>query len=192
MLRTNLSTRPFYNSRVVQVVLVGLALLVAGFTAYNVVEVLRLNATESTVGARAEEAEQETARLRREADRIRRQINPDELEAVASAAREANRIIDQRTFSWTDLLSRFEATLPEAVRIRSVQPRHQGGDVVVRVTVHARRAEDLDAFVEALEQGGGFRDVLPIEVRPGDEDLLEGTIEGLYMPIVAAAGETRP
>ena len=46
--------------------------------------------SQQTLGASAAEAEQEAARLRAEAARIRAQINPQELQVVANAAREAN------------------------------------------------------------------------------------------------------
>ena len=46
--------------------------------------------------------------------------------------------------------------------------------------MEARSVEDVDAFVEALEQTGSFRDVLPTEQRPLDESLFEAIVEGVY------------
>ena len=40
-----------------------------------------------------------------------------------SRRRQANELIDRRTFSWTELFNPFEATLPPDVRITSVRPR---------------------------------------------------------------------
>ena len=137
MLRTNLATRPFYNVRAVQVVL-GLAVaIVIGLTAFNVIQIVRLGASQSTLGRpRRRRRRGKRARLRAEADRIRAQIDPQELQVVANAAREANAIIDQRAFSWTDLLAEFEATLPADVRITAVQPRLEKTSFVV---AHRRR-----------------------------------------------------
>src|SRR5262245_45381600 len=112
MLRTNLSTRPFYNVRTVQVALGAALLIVVAITLFNVVQTVRLTMSQNTLGASAAEAEAEAARLRNDAAKIRAQINPQELQVVANAAREANQIIDQRAFSWTDLFAEFEATLP--------------------------------------------------------------------------------
>jgi len=118
-----------------------------------------------------------------EAARIRAQIDPEELQVVAAAAREANAIIDQRAFSWTDLFTQFEATLPPDVRITAVQPRLQrGGEFIVAVGVEARRAEDLDAFIEALETQGGFRNVLAVQEQTGDGGLIQAVVEGAYRP----------
>jgi hypothetical protein len=192
MLRTNLSTRPFYNVRAVHAALTAVAAIVLVFTLFNVIQIVRLGLSQRTLGASAAEAEQESARLRSEAARIRAQINPQELQVVASAAREANRIIDQRAFSWTELFAQFEATLPPDVRITAVQPRIEENNFVIGIGVEARRAEDLDAFVEALEDGGAFRNVLAVTEQTNEDGLIEAIVEGSYVPSarepVAAGG----
>jgi len=182
VLRTNLATRPFYNVRIVQLALGAFALLVLGFSVFNAVELTRLSASQAALGSHAEDSEREAQRLRAEAARIRTQIDTKELDAVSRAAREANGIIDRRAFSWTELLSRFEATLPDDMRITSVQPRLNEKNIfVVGVKAEARRVEDLERFVEALEKHGGFRDVLTTEERTTEQGLLEAVIEGTYV-----------
>jgi Tfp pilus assembly protein PilN len=189
MLPTNLATRPFYNERATQVALAALALLVLVVTLFNVAQLIRLTASQRSLGAHAVESEQEAARLRTQAAAIRAQINPKELETVANAAREANGIIDQRAFSWTELLAQFEQTLPENVRVTAVQPRlAPDGSFVVGMTVQARRAEDLDAFIEALEKTGAFRNVTPLQEQTNDQGLLEAVVEGTYVTEGAPRG----
>jgi Tfp pilus assembly protein PilN len=189
MIRTNLSTRPFYNVRAVQVSLSILAAIVLGITLFNVIRIVTLLASQQTLGATADQSEREAARLRSEASRIRAQINPAELETVATAAREANNLIDQRAFSWTELFSQFEATLPDDVRITAVQPRLEKGIFIVAVAIEARRAEDLDAFIEALEMTGVFHNVLATETQTNQRGLLEAIIEGVYQPSSRTAPE---
>lgn len=182
MLQINLGTRPFYNVRAVQIVLGAVTALVIGLTLFNVVQTVRLAYSQYTLGASAAEAEAEAERLRSEATRIRSQINPQELAVVASAAREANAIIDQRAFSWTGLFAQFEATLPPDVRVTAVQPRLEtNGDFVIAIGVEARRPEDLDAFIESLEDGGAFRDVLSVQERTNEADLIQAVIQGTYL-----------
>ena len=130
MLRTNLSTRPFYNVRAVRALLGLAALLVAGFTLFNVVQLVRLSATQRTLSADAVRAETDAARLRADAVRLRGQIDPRELALVSADAREANAIIDRRTFSWTALFVQFEESLPPDVRITAVQPRREQDGIV--------------------------------------------------------------
>jgi len=193
MLRTNLSTHPFYNVRAVQAVLVTLAALVVAVTAFNVITIVRLTLAQRTLGARATSAESEATRLRGQAASIRAQINPRELSAVADAAREANAIIDRRSFSWTTLLGQFESTLPPDVRIVSVQPvLDDSGVFVVTMAVEARRVEDLDQFLEALEARGAFRNVLARQEEAAEDGLIEAVVEGTYVPPAAPAGGGTP
>ena len=182
MLHTNLSTRPFYNRRAVQAVLGVLTIIVVAVTLYNVVSIRRLMAQQRSLSGRAIQAEEEAERLRGEAVGIRGRIDPKELNVVAGEAREANAIIDQRTFSWTELFQTFEKTLPPDVRITAVQPR-LGDDRTfsVGIAIEARRAEDVDAFVEALEKSSMFRGVLPHEDRVNEDGLLQAVIEGVYV-----------
>jgi hypothetical protein len=193
MLRTNLSTRPFYNVRAVHAALAAAAAIVIAFTLFNAFQIVRLALSQQTLGASAAEAEQEAARLRSEAVKIRAQINPEELQVVADAAREANRIIDQRSFSWTELFAQFEATLPPDVRITAIQPRLDREDAfIVAVGLQARRPEDLDAFVEALETGGTFHDVLAVKEQTGDDGLIAAIVEGAYVPPAREAAADAP
>jgi Tfp pilus assembly protein PilN len=189
-LRTNLATRPFYNVRAVQAILGLLALIVFAFTAYNVTRLIQLTASQQTLGARASQAEADAQRLRAEAARIRTQINQKELEAVAAAAREANGIIDRRAFSWTDLFTQLEATLPDEVRITNVQPRSEKGITKIGLIAEARRPEDIAEFIEALEQSGTFHNVVPLQQRADETGLIEVAIEGDYSGPARAADTT--
>ena len=181
MLRTNFSTRPFYNTRAVQTLLAVAALVVVALTVFNTVQVLRLSVSQRTLGERASTAEAEAERLRATAARLRGQINPAELSTVAAAASEANGIIDRRAFSWTSLLARFEETLPDNARITAIQPRHESGRVIISAIVQARQIEELDGFIEALEKTGTFRNVLPTQYLQAD-GVYEAVIQGEYLP----------
>ena len=184
MLRHNLATRPFYNTRLVGAVILGLAALVALVTLFNVVQFTRLRASESTVGAKAALAEQEANRLRSEAARVRAQIDPKELTTVATAAREANGLIDRRAFSWTELFAHLEDTLPGDVRVTAVQPRvDSGGEFIVGISVVSRQIEDLDDFIESLEKTGAFRRALAIQEKTNEDGLLEAVVEATYAPV---------
>jgi hypothetical protein len=187
----NLSTRPFYNERLVRVVLGLVSLLVLGLAAFNVIQVMRLTSRDSEVRSQADAAEADAVRLRSEARVIRQTINREQLAAVQAAAREANQLIDRRAFSWTDLFNRFEATLPGDVRIASVTPQlDQQGRLMVAVTVISRRVEELDGFIEALEKTGAFQEVLSRQEEAQEDGTLRSVIQGYYRP--SAAPPTPP
>lgn len=181
MLRTNLSTRPFYNERLVRALLAAVTLVALGLTAFNTIQVLRLRSRGAEVRAAADTAEREAARLQAEARRIRQTINRDQLAAVQAAAQEANQLIDRRAFSWTDLFNRFEATLPAEVRIASVTPQlDPAGRLMLAVAVVSRRVEDLDGFIEALEKTGALREVLSRQEEAQEDGTLRSIIQGYY------------
>jgi Tfp pilus assembly protein PilN len=183
MLRTNLSTRPFYNIRAVRATLGALALIVVIMTLLNLIQLVRLTTSARALGARAEQAEAEAQRLREEARRIRSQIDAKELSEVAAAAQEANAIIDLRAFSWSTLFSEIEMTLPENVRLTSFQPQEdRQGRLVVNLRVQARRVPDLDSFIDALEKTGRFHEVLAAEEQTNPEGLINALVEGVYAP----------
>jgi hypothetical protein len=190
MLRTNLSTRPFYNIRAVHAALGVLALLVAAMTLLNLVQLVRLSTSERTLGARAQQAEEQAGRLREDARRIRSQIDAKELNQVAAAAQEANDIIDLRTFSWSSLFSEIETTLPENVRLTNFSPvEDQQGRFIVNLRVQARRVSDLESFIDALEKTGRFHEVLAAEEQTNQDGLINALVEGVYE---AAADPSTP
>jgi Tfp pilus assembly protein PilN len=183
MLRTNLSTRPFYNERAVILALTVAGLLVLAFTMMNVTRLVALTRRQASIGAAADQAERSARELRQRAAAARGSVDQARLAAVAAAAHEANALIDRRVFSWTELFNRFEATLPAGVRIAAVRPSvDQQGRLIMTIAVVARSVDDVDTFIEALEGTGAFGDLLSREERFSEGGLLEATLRGVYRP----------
>jgi Tfp pilus assembly protein PilN len=183
MLRTNLSTRPFYNERGVHLLLALTALLVAVFTISNLTEIAMLTRRQAALSNQAAEAEARAADLQARAARTRQAVNAKELDAISGAAREANVIIDQRLFSWTDLLNRLEATLPDEVRITSLRPPvARDGTITVTMTVAAQSVDDIEQFMENLEGTAAFSEVYPLDDEPSDDGGVRASLEGKYAP----------
>jgi len=173
MLTGNLATRPFYNERLVRGVLIVALAGAAAWAAVNVATVMSLSQQGAMLGERVRSEGRRAAAARTDADRVRRGLDTAQLQRVAQSATEANQLIQQRTFSWTELFNQFEATLPADVRLVQVQPQADDqGRLMVALTVVSRRIEDLDAFIERLEATGTFSGVLS----RADETLEDGTI----------------
>jgi hypothetical protein len=181
VLRTNLSTRPFYNERAVHAVLAIAAILVLAVTVLNVVRIVRLSRHNTQLSARVVRDRGEADRLTAEAARIRRGLDQKELQLVVDAAREANGLIDQRTFSWTEFFNRIEATLPPDVMLSAVRPTVDENGTRVQMVVLGRRTEDVDEFVEKLEATGAFEDVLPQQQETTEEGLQRVVINSWYV-----------
>jgi Tfp pilus assembly protein PilN len=178
MLRTNLSTRPFYNERAVHVVLGLVALLVLALTIANIVEVVRLSRQNTVLSARMRDDRSAADDLWRKARETRQGINQDELKVVA----EANALIDGRTFSWTALFNQLESTLPPEVMLASIRPAIDENGARITMIVVGRRTADIDEFMEKLEATGAFESVLPHQQNLNDDGLTQATIEALYVP----------
>jgi len=194
--RVNLSTRPFYNERVVNLSLALAAALVVAVSAFNLWQVYGLSGRQAELQGRIAQAEAASRDFRDRAAAIRRSINPRELEATVAAAREANLLIERRVFSWTDVLNQFETTLPASVRISSVRPRiERDGTMVVAVVILARTVEAVDAFIESLEKRGAFSGVLSREEFVNEDGLIQASLQGRYRPaaepVPAAKGTAR-
>ena len=185
----NLSTRPFYNERAVHIVLALLAVALVAISVFNARELFQLSQRQTELQTAIATADAQARELRQRATRLRSQLDQADLEAVLQASREANALIDRRTFSWTGLLNDLEATLPGDVRLTAVQPKEDKGVFVIALGVIARRPEDINEFIERLEKTRSFSNLLTSEESPSEEGGVRATVVGQYAPAGRAPGE---
>lgn len=189
MLRSNLSTRPFYNERGVHIAIGIAAVLIAALTIWNLFQVVSLSQQNTELATRVNGDHAEAQQLTRTAAEIRGKIDQRELQLVVDSAREANALIDQRTFSWTAFFNRLEATMPPDVMLTSVRPAVKEGITQVTMTVLGRRAVDIDEFIEKLEATGAFENVVPTQQDRTDEGLYRVVLESVYTGAEEPASE---
>ena len=183
MIRTNLSTRPFYNEHIVHIWLIVLAVAVAAATAFNVTRVLRYSRSDTRLQTQASRDESRAADLRQQAARLRASVDPKQVDFAAADARQANDLIDRRTFSWTELFNRFETTLPDDVRITAVKPRvDRELGIILSISASARNVDDVKAFIANLEATGAFKDVRPADEHDDETGMLLSSLEAIYLP----------
>jgi len=189
MLRINLATRPFYNERGVHLVLGVVA--VAGVVALlaSVLQLVDLGRRKGELAARADETTRSMAELVARTAAVQREVSIDELTAVADATREANTLIDQRVFSWTDFFNRIETTLPADVMMTEVRPDIAPGSVEVTMGVLGRRLDDISDFVMALEESGAFGQVLNRQVELTEDGMYQAVLRGRYLELAPSLFE---
>ena len=180
MLRTNLSTRPFYNERAVALALGAVAVLVLAVTAWQVARVVKLSRHKTELTASIARDRREADALSQRAAEVRRGLDAQQLATVGVAAREANDLIERRTFSWTALFNQLEATLPEDVMLVSVSPQFGETTTGVTLQIQARRSEDIAAFWDRLEKTGEFRDVQWINENVTEDGLHQMAMTAIY------------
>ena len=188
MVQTNLSTRPFYNERPVHLALGIVALLVLGLTVFNITQAVRLSSRNTELTERADRVEAVVADVAGQTLAIQRDINRTELDAVVTAAREANALIDRRIFSWTEFFNRIESTLPPDVMMTSVRPEIGEEEITVSMGVLGRRVEDIETFMGRLEATGAFAELLARQEEATAEGMYRAALRGRYLP----SAEQRP
>ena len=195
MIRTNLATRPFYNEGAVRLGLLGLAILALAASAFNGTRIVQLSRRDTTLAMQATRDETQAADLVQRAARQRATVDPRIIDAAAADARQANELIDRRTFSWTGLFNQLETTLPADVRIATVRPKlDPKRGIVLTIIVFAKTVEDVNLFIDNLDATGAVRELEKLGEQLTEENELEATIETVYAPAssrVAAGGNAR-
>ncbi len=190
MIRTNLSTRPFYNERVVRLWLLGVGAVVVAVSIFNTTEVIHYSRSDTQLATEASRDEKRAAESRASAMRLRASMDPKQVEFASAEARQANELIERRTFSWTELFNQFETTLPDNVRITSVRPRiDPRRGIVLAIGVVSRTVDEVNQFMESLERTGAFADLLSSEEHIDEQGLLQASLTSVYVPGAARAEE---
>ena len=114
------------------------AVVVLALTTLNLIEVVRLSRLNTALSGRIRDDRTAAADLTRKARETRQGINQEELKTIVAAAREANTLIDGRTFSWTALFNQLESTLPPEVMLASVRPTIDDGETRITLIVLGR------------------------------------------------------
>jgi len=187
MLKSNLSTRPFYNERLVTLGLLLAAVVAVALSIFNVSQIMALSRERAEHKAVQTRDETEAARVRNEAAVLQKSVDAGTLKTLAGATREANALIDQRTFSWTVFFGFIEETLPFDVRMMDVAPRAERGAFRIAMNVNARRLADVETFIDALIGTGAFYDVTPTEQQRNDDGTFTATLISGYVPPVMPA-----
>jgi len=181
MLRGNLSSRPFYNERMVSMVVMGAALLGIVLTIFNITALSRLSGERSKQQAEEAQSLSEAERVQQSAQKLEQSLDKSNLLVLADATREANWLIDQRTFSWTEFLGFIERTLPRDARLISVAPRVERNVFKIVMLVNTKQTGDLKTFMEALEATAAFKDLLPTDQTRLEDGTLSVTLESTYV-----------
>jgi hypothetical protein len=182
MLKGNLSTRPFYNERLVSLVIATVAAIAILLTAFNAVQLLELSRRRTDATARIAADRAAAAAVVTATAALDRRAAQGTLTELAAATREANRLIDERTFSWTALFALLEETMPMDVRLVSVTPQVGSQHLQVSLRIIARQLDDVDTFMDALQTTGAFYDVAPTEQQLLDNGLFGALVEASYLP----------
>jgi Tfp pilus assembly protein PilN len=76
----------------------------------------------------------------------------------------------KKSFSWTGLFNELEKLTPPSVRITSIAPEEEKGEILVTMTVVGRSLQDILEMVRALESSSFFATIYPLDEANLDDE----------------------
>ena len=187
MLRTNLSSRPFYNERLASFVIAVVGVVAIAVAVICVQQILTLSAARTRLRDQIARDDAATGRADTQSVALQTAINAKTLKGLAFSTQQANALIDERTFSWTVFFGLIEKTLPNDVRVVSIAPIIDKNGVLVLMTVVSKQPDDLATFITGLQGTGAFYDVLPRQEDATEDGMRRTSMEARYLPPHVAA-----
>jgi type IV pilus assembly protein PilN len=156
--RLNLATNPLQTHRKFLAVsgLIGAFAGIVFLTlAWHVYSVRKSN---EALRVRADAVRQEMVGLMREREQLENFFKEEQNARLSERATFLNSLIDEQSLNWTQMFMDLERILPTGVRLVSIDPTHEKGQVQVRLAVGAISDEAKLKFFRALENSPAFKD----------------------------------
>ncbi len=161
-LEINLSSRPFVNQRKFYLILTLLLALLVLSVMWNFSRYQFIRQHQKIANWKYQEGQQRMSALQKEEESIRIRLRGANTADFLDRIEYVNGLIDQRIFSWTELLNDLEQVMPPNVQIASIRPRILGREISVEIVANARGNQDAIEFVSNLEKSGRFFKVHPV------------------------------
>jgi hypothetical protein len=168
-LHVNLASRPFRDYRPVYAVVVVTSLIVAFMMLNNFDTWYRYQRDTKSTRTDISRYETQIEQERRRAEVANRQIKTIDLTALGKQSKFVNAQLAERAFSWSELLDRLEATMPNDVRINSVAPSFSDdGQVHLTLSCEAKSTNGMIGTINRFNNSPYFYKPFPT-----NEDMTE-------------------
>ncbi|HWY45576.1 MAG TPA: hypothetical protein VNX66_18930 [Candidatus Sulfotelmatobacter sp.] len=167
--RLNLATKPLVTHRrflVGSAVIAGVAGIVFLALGWHV---WAARSAQSKMLARIEEIRVETADLEARRAKLEKFFGQPENAKLSDRAAFLNSIIDESSFSWTQMFMDLERVKTGGVRLLSVSPKMVKGNMEVKLKVGATSDEAKLKFLRALEGSRSFGKVVLLSNQVGTQ-----------------------
>jgi Tfp pilus assembly protein PilN len=158
--KLNLASQPFRNRTLPWAVAVVVAAVSLAALVYILAEHQRVRAEADAAARQVETLRRERGQLEAQANEIRQNIPADQQEAIKAA----HELVEDRSFSWSQLFADLEGALPSSVRISRINVRevqrygdHTRADL--DLTVVGRTPTDVTRMLEDMRRAGTFNAV---------------------------------
>ncbi len=156
--RLNLATNPLQTHRKFLAVsgLIGAFAGIVFLTlAWHVYSARKSN---EALRVQADAVRQQTVGLVREREELENFFKQEQNARLNERSTFLNSLIDEQSLNWTQMFMDLERILPTGVRLVSIDPTHEKGQVQVRLAVGAISDEAKLKFFRALENSPAFKD----------------------------------
>ncbi len=186
--RLNLATNPLQTHRKF-LALSGLIGALAGIVFLALAgHVYSVRKSNEALRVRADRVRQEMVGLMRQRDELENFFKEEQNARLNERSTFLNSLIDEQSLNWTQMFMDLEKILPTGVRLVSIEPGHDKGQVLVKLQVGAISDEAKLKFVRALESSPAFKEVKEIgekDVEPqagsGDLDRVQIQLTVVYV-----------
>jgi len=187
----NLASRPFTNDTPLVIGLLLLAILAVGFTVYDVHAWMTADTRRAALESQIADHRVRMRQMKEEALRLQKELDGLDVEVLSAQAEFVADVLRQRNFSWTRLFNDLEDVLPWNVRLLSIRPSFEAGQILLSLDGVARHKKALFDFEEILEQSPRFSRVTPEGFRraEGSNNVLF-SLQVRYTPAPVTSGES--
>jgi len=182
IVRQNLATVPIRNYTLYLFGCLALAVIVVLVASWNFIilshGLLEISRLDSDIGKQQAQLMQ----LQNQASTLQGKIQRIKTPQFVNEVAFMNQIIKRRVFSWTGLFDHLERTLPENVKMVSVFPSIQEGNIRINMEVAGKNLNDVVKLLLVLQNSPIFVDVTFRSERQAEDGLLHANLSLLYLP----------
>jgi Tfp pilus assembly protein PilN len=158
----NLASRPYRDYRPVYAAVVLISLAIAFLMLSNIDTYLKYVHETRTQRTKIEQLEAQAAQESQRGDRLQTQLAGINFKALNTDVRYVNSQLQERAFSWSELLDRLEKVLPKDVRIVTLAPSFdKTGAVRLELTCVSKTTDGLVDTINALNKDQAFTAPFP-------------------------------
>ena len=158
----NLSSRPFVNNRKFFLITALLLIVLSAVSYWNIYRYKSVHSRRGQVKRWLTQNQAQIEKLEKEQQEIMVRLQKPETGEFLDLVDYINRLIQQRTFSWTRLLNDLETLTPSNLQIVSIRPQIAGNEIGIEIIANGRSSHDYIEFISNLESSGKFYNVNPI------------------------------
>jgi type IV pilus assembly protein PilN len=181
--RLNLATNPLQTHRKFLAVS-GLIGAIAGIVfLLLVMHVYSVRKSNEALRVRADRVRQEMVGLMRQRDELENFFKEEQNARLNERSTFLNSLIDEQSLNWTQMFMDLEKILPTGVRLVSIEPGHDKGQVLVKLQVGAISDEAKLKFFRALENSPAFKDFREMSEKYSDQQQAGGDLDHLQIQL---------